>query len=162
MADKKEDKAPEKTDMVDDKTGEVVGTAVVTKTPAQATLVGTVFELGGAKFKIAEQVSRTVLKQTEDKPIYVKFLKAIEVGAEMKNVKGGAPKMEPARVADVLNLETKMNNTLIVNAVLEGILMENYPDNGYVGKSFAILMRPPVDGKRYKTFEVFRLEDNAS
>lgn len=52
-------------------------------------------------------------------------------------------------------IETPMS--LVVGSVLESNLERKYPEQGYVGMSFEITKRP-VDGKRYKAYEVFSLE----
>lgn len=121
---------------------------------------GKTLEIGGLKF-VAKQVTRNLIKQADDVAIYVQITGAVYQGKTLKGAKlkaDGTPEMEPARLAECVNLQTGSLSLIIVNAVLEGALNEQYPDNAYVGKNFAIIMRPSPEGKRYKTFELFELE----
>lgn len=64
-------------------------------------------------------------------------------------------------VATVVDLqredEVETPMSLVVGSVLQSNLERKYPEAGYVGKSFEITKRP-VEGKRYKAYEVFEIE----
>lgn len=116
--------------------------------------------LGGVKFK-ATQVTRNLIKQVENHAVHVQLTAAIYQGKTLKGAKlkaDGTPEMEPARLVECVDLTSGSLSLLIVNAVLEGALNEQYPDQSYIGKYFTIIMRPGPEGKRYKTFELFELE----
>ena len=66
-------------------------------------------------------------------------------------------KMEPAMLANIVNLSTGEEMQTICNKVMESTLNEEYPDAGYVGKSFLIEQRS-VPGKRYKNYRVAEIE----
>lgn len=130
-------------------------------TRALTGMVGQTFNLAGMGFKIKEQVSVPVLKQRDGETIFVRFDGPVYQGEELKNSRGAGPKMAPARLAKVFNYASKMANVIIVNTVLEGELVKNYPENKYVGKSFAITMNAAEEGRRYKTFSLFEIEPEA-
>ena len=65
--------------------------------------------------------------------------------------------MEPAMLANIVNLSTGEEMQTICNKVMESTLNEEYPDAGYVGKSFLIEQRS-VPGKRYKNYRVAEIE----
>lgn len=123
-----------------------------------------------------KQITRTVLQQVEGKPFAVTFEGAAYDGEELAPGKGSGVKMQPARIAHVLNLETGEKQALIMNTVLEGELMRNYGQNwdkskqgsvgakgedasgAYVGKSFIICGVKPTDAegkaKRYRVYQI--------
>jgi hypothetical protein len=55
------------------------------------------------------------------------------------------------------DLETGQDVQVIVATVLRGILTEDYPNDSYVGKGFAITQYR-VPGKDYNHFDVAELE----
>lgn len=123
-----------------------------------------------------KQITRTVLQQVEGKPFAVTFEGAAYDGEELAPGKGSGVKMQPARIAHVLNLETGEKQALIMNTVLEGELMRNYGQNwdkanqgtvakkgedatgAYVGRSFIICGVKPTDAegkaKRYRVYQI--------
>lgn len=119
-------------------------------------------------FRIARHVTRPVLQQEDGYPFYVKFETAAIEGQALKPGRGGAAKMAPARVADVVNLQNGDQCTLIMNAVLESELDRVYPELDYVGRSFAIVRGDHPDksdtDKRYKLYRIVELvaDDNAT
>lgn len=148
-----------------DETGKPEGESENKNTGIVPASVGTQLaglQIGGRTYK-AKQVTRTVLKQVEDTAIFVRFDGAIYQGEELKGQdKSGAPKMAPAHLANVQDLQSNTGKLIIVNNVLGSELTRLYPNNSYVGKEFSIIMRPSPTGKRYKTFEIFELEADES
>jgi hypothetical protein len=61
-------------------------------------------------------------------------------------------------IMDVTDIATGMDQKVLVGKVLLSTLTENYPNDGYVGKSFRVTQGPPPAGKRYKTMTVQPLE----
>lgn len=135
-------------------------TAVVI--PATETHVNILAGLAG--FKVAKQVTRTVLQQGND-PFAVTFERPAYEGQELKAGRGSGAQMQPARLADVINLVTGELQTLIMNTVLEGELDRAYPNNAYVGRSFLIRGYKPVDSegkeRRYRVYQIAELEREA-
>lgn len=129
--------------------------AVATVAPIN---LGGAIALNGIKFAVKKQVTVPLLKQKDDEAVYIKFVGAMFVGKEIKNKRDGSVEQKPATLANVVNLETGAPMQYIVGAVLQGTLEEEYPNGGYVGKSFAVLKLPQGDGKRYKNFQVMELE----
>jgi hypothetical protein len=123
-------------------------------------------------FTVVKQVTRSVLKQIDGQPFYVMFQGAPYEGEEIKTGRGGAPKMAPARLADVVDLETGELSLLIMNAVLESELNRAYPPIktagdegpgacGFLGKGFAILRGDHPEktdtDKRYKLYRILEI-----
>jgi hypothetical protein len=121
---------------------------------------GSVTLSSGLKFKVKKQVTRTVLRQEDFVPYAVTFQSIAVQGEVMEAGRGGKPKMEPARVADILNLETGELQIIIMNTVLEGELAREYGDD-YAGRSFTFRRSPGPDrkdGRGYKVYEIAEIE----
>lgn len=103
-------------------------------------------------------LTRPILKFVKDVPVYIRFEGKIYLGREMQQ-KEGDKKKEPAHLADVVNLETGELAQIIVNAVPMSVLKENYPNDSYVGKCFAITRQGRKEGKAYDPFNVEEIED---
>lgn len=111
----------------------------------QAAPVATGFNMEG--YEIANYVTRPVLQLPVgvqrgvviDKPIY-----------EGKEITGtGTVSKKRAMIADCTNLEDGTVCQIVVPAVLEANLREQYPDDGYVGRAFIILNKGMREGKKY-------------
>jgi hypothetical protein len=115
--------------------------------------------LGGRKFTVAEQVTRTVLRQQEAQPFAVTFESPAFKSAPLPSP--GRP-MQPPDVCNIINLETGDKQILIMNTVLLGELNRAFPNDTYVGKSFLIRGETPVNGdgekKGYRVYQIIRIE----
>lgn len=76
------------------------------------------------------------------------------------NEGAGKPKKDPAILMYVTDLETGEQGQCICAAVLRSILNEEYPEEAYVGKSFAIKQHK-IAGKDYNGFDVAEIEGPA-
>lgn len=107
---------------------------------------------GGLTIKEVKTVTRPLLSQVGDAPIYVRIDGEIHTSEiEGRKKKGeDKPDMEPANVCNVLNLMTGEDQQIIVNAALETGLTDAYKNKGYIGKCFAIAsrLRPHDGGKK--------------
>jgi len=107
---------------------------------------------GGLVIKDVKTVTRPILSQTGDAPIYVRIESAIHKSQiEGRRKKGEEkPAMEPANVCNVLNLMTGEEQQIIVNAALESGLTDSYKNDSYIGLCFAIAsrLRPHDGGKK--------------
>ena len=121
------------------------------------------------QFEVTKSVTRPVLKYDADKPVYVTFqgpitkAKPLSKGRSQKDKDGNVIEQEPPYVADVLNLSTKTDSTLICNAVLKSSIEEEYGNESYVGKSFRII-KSKLEGRRYFNFDIAEIKlksDNA-
>lgn len=75
-----------------------------------------------------------------------------------KSVEDGSFKSK-ADMIDVRDLRDGVEKTMVLPAVLKGALTDNYPDDSYVGLSFAIQLSPEGKGERsYKRFNIGELE----
>ena len=114
--------------------------------------------LNGRAFK-AMQITRSVIPQRDGQTVFV-----LVTGKpyEGKPLKEGKTDMAAATLMEVTDLRTGELGLLIVNKVLAGQLEELYPEGKFVGRPFAITMKPKTEGKRYKTFVVYELEADAA
>lgn len=115
--------------------------------------------------KIKGHVTLPLLKIVVNTDYYVRFTDAIHLG---KEISGGAKvdpetgevkgKKEPAFVAAVDNLENEAAAQIIVSTVMRKELMEQYPNDSYVGKCFMFNLTRPA-GKSYNVPQIAEIED---
>lgn len=110
--------------------------------------------LGGLGFKVKSAVTLDVLKFESGRTIFVRFLDPIRV-AKKQNPKND--EQEEITLAHVVDLETQLEHTLVVGAVLEKELKEKYPEDAYVGLCFRI-EKLDVEGERWKNYRVHEIE----
>lgn len=118
-------------------------------------------------FKKKKQLTFGVRKIANDETIFAEILSPIRVSAQKGGRKNeeGDKDMEPANIVEILEYtdQNEIANqgeimVVIVNKVLGDTLQENYPDNSYVGKKFAIKKFGKAAGKRYNTFAISEIE----
>ena len=109
------------------------------------------------EFTVKRRVNVPLLKAVIGEPIYVKILTPIYQGKDMP-AQPGKKKMDPARLAKCVDLNTGELVEIIINAVLQSILVEEYPDNEYVGMFFQITKFAKATGKGYNPYVVNELE----
>lgn len=107
--------------------------------------------------KVKKLVTLPTLTIKGGETVYIKFLSEISVSKVIQKDKDGKDQ-EPAHIAQVFQLDTGEARTLIVNAVLNSIMVEEYPNHSYKEKGFQITAANPKAGKRYKGFTVAELE----
>jgi hypothetical protein len=114
-----------------------------------------------AGFKISKRVTLPLFKIAPNTEYYFQIESAMFIGKEVKEGRGGseAKKKEPATLMRVINLETGELGQIICGAVLRGIFDDEYPEEKYVGKLFAIEMHKIV-GKDYNGYSVTEIERN--
>jgi len=111
------------------------------------------------KFTVTRNVTLPLLKKVDNVPVYIKITAPMFVGKKVSGT-GENTTMEPATLANIINLATGEEMQIICNKVMESTLNEEYPDKGYVDKSFLIEQRS-VPGKRYKNYRVAEIEVTA-
>ena len=125
---------------------------------AEATETQTAVEVKPAfNFKKTKLITIPLLKLELDVPVYVKLTGEMFVGKEVKGT-GEKAKMEPAILCHCINLENGEQMQLIINAVVKANLIEAYPENGYVGKSFELIKHTKREGKQYNDFSIAEIE----
>ncbi|MGH7744648.1 MAG: hypothetical protein ACREQ5_07510 [Candidatus Dormibacteria bacterium] len=107
---------------------------------------------------IKRHLSVPVLKFEIDKPRYLAITDKMHVGKAQK-AKAGEKAKEPATLAACVNLETGEVGQIIVAAVIKGVFTDEYPNDFYVGKCFAITKLAPRPGKSYNQYTVAEIED---
>ena len=110
------------------------------------------------EFKRKKLLTIPVLKFKEGETRYVKITEAMHVGKPQK-AKEGEKAKEPAVLANCINLEDGAICQIIVSAVVKSVLTEEYPNDGYVGKCFAITKQGRNPGKQYNQFDIEEVED---
>lgn len=115
------------------------------------------------KINRLRRVTVPLLKQKDEVEYFIKFIAPYEKASEIKRssrsdrAEREGQKKEPPYLARVINLETGEEMDIIVNAVLKSTLDDEFPDNGYVGKSFEIV-RHSIAGRDYKTYDVTEID----
>jgi hypothetical protein len=113
-------------------------------------------KLDGGQYKIAKQVTRTVLHQHDGEPFYIQFQSSIR--RSTVEPAGDKADMAPPNIADVLNLETGEMQILVMNTVLESELQRAYPNDDYVGRMFGVKRGKSELDKRYKVYTIIEIE----
>lgn len=103
------------------------------------------------KFKSVKKVTGIpFLKIEPGNTVYVRFESNITVGMMKK---------KPAEFASVTNMETGELNKMLLGKVLSRTLLENYPQDSFIGKTFAITKgADKVEGSENAYFE-YELEE---
>jgi len=108
------------------------------------------------KITVKKKLTYKLFKLAEDLPAVIKITCPMWTGKEIP-ASAGKSAMEPARLVRVVVIETGEECEMIVNAVLEGILTEAYPNDSYVDLFFQITKHPKGD-KGYHTFTVAEVD----
>lgn len=106
------------------------------------------------KFKVVKHVTMPTFKLANDIPLFVTIDDKIFTGKKLK----GEDKKEPAKIVNVTNLTTGEVGQIVLGTVLLSNLMETYPNDGYVGKSFQITKHSKVAGKEYNNYTILEIE----
>jgi hypothetical protein len=115
--------------------------------------------VAGKTFRLARAVTLSSWKWIDGVAKYFHVEAAIHAGRESATKKKGK-QMGKANVMTVTNLEDGMQYQLVLGQIIFESLLERYPSDGYVGKSF-MAVRRDVPGKRYKNYSVMELEESA-
>ncbi|MGH9780176.1 MAG: hypothetical protein ACRD33_00020 [Candidatus Acidiferrales bacterium] len=94
-----------------------------------------------------------VVRFETDKPQYVVIVGRMHVGRSLKGT-GDKSRMEPATLAECVDIESGELKLLICSAMVKSVLDENYPDDSYVGVGFQIVKHNKRDGKGYFDYSV--------
>jgi hypothetical protein len=113
-----------------------------------------------SNFKRVRNLTLDILKFVELEPRHVKITGPIHLGKDQKAAKGEEDKKrEPAHLAPCINLDDGSECQIIVSAVVLSVLSDEYPNEAYVGKCFAITKKSRVPGKQYFPYGVEEIED---
>jgi hypothetical protein len=121
------------------------------------------------KLKKTDSVTREHLQMELGVEYYLEFLSCAYKAPDVRTrvPKDGSVAKDPPMLADVLMFAQDDDGvltkeyTIIVNAVLQSILDENYPNDSLIGERLCIIKLPKVHGKDYNRFNVskFDLDD---
>lgn len=109
--------------------------------------------------KVTKLVTRPVLKFEKEKPLHVRILAALYVGALPEVRAGSTRKPVAPTFVDVINLETQGQATLPIHPKLKALLTEKYPDNSYVGKCFSVTAKTRQTGVQFTPYWLAEIED---
>ena len=128
--------------------------AVATITPRQLMVP----EMEGVDpSQVMELVTRPTLTHEQGTVVQVKFLSAMTHKTHVKKTTGEVEQGPP--VAIVVDRLTGTESMYVCNAITASELNEKYPNNSYVGKSFAIQKLKPTKGNDYCEIYIVRLHD---
>lgn len=109
-----------------------------------------------AGFRVKKAITLPVLKLTPGEERYLQFIGAMHIGKDTGQSMNGK-KMDPATVADVIDLQTGEAGVLICATVLQKEIRDAYPDDSYVGRGFAITVTK-VPEKKYNLYSILEIE----
>jgi hypothetical protein len=107
-------------------------------------------------YKIAKALNGGLWKWTDGEEKVFTILGPIRAGRIVDNPRNGI-----AKAPDILSVRDAADGNekeILVGQVLKSSLVENYPDDAYVGKTFACTQSAPPTGKRYKQMSVNEVE----
>jgi len=107
-------------------------------------------------YKIAKALNGGLWKWSDGEEKVFTILGPIRAGRVVDNPRNGI-----AKAPDILSVRDAADGNdkeILVGQVLKSTLVENYPDDGYVGKTFACTQSAPPTGKRYKQMTVNEVE----
>lgn len=108
--------------------------------------------------RVKKILTLPLLKLKIGEPVYIKFTAPLFVGKLIED----SQTKEPPTMANVINLPTGELVQIMLGSVLQGILKDDYPGDGFVGKSFMVTLAEKKRGKgagTYNTYSVAELED---
>ena len=108
------------------------------------------------EFKVIKKVTLPVLKISINKEYFVKIDDKIFQGKKLENDK--KDNKEPAYLVNVTDLKSGEQGQIVLNKVLKETLLEEYPEDSYVGLCFQIIKKPKDTGKDYHTFSLVQIE----
>lgn len=144
-------------EVMDEGTGEVFSSKEVAKVAAAASGV----MVGGVAYKVVEQVNVPTLKHDSNETVCFTILAPIFVSSSPAQPEAfnadGSVKMNDVSVARVRELTNGQVFEYVCNAITADSLKGAYPNDTYVGKSFAIKKLGVVAGKRYKDVQIIEI-----
>lgn len=114
-----------------------------------------------AKFvpKVKRILTLPLIKFEVGKPLYLKMLDKIYRAKPIKNPTAEDAKKEPPLLVNVVDRQTGEMGQIILGAVLANLLHEDYPDDGYVGKTFAIELTGQKRGRSGNNSNMYKVEE---
>lgn len=107
-------------------------------------------------YKIAKALNGGLWRWTDGEEKVFTILGPIRAGRIVDNPRNGI-----AKAPDILAVRDAADGNekeILVGQVLKSSLVENYPDDGYIGKTFACTQSAPPANKRYKQMAVNEVE----
>lgn len=112
----------------------------------------------GKTFVLKRRVTMPLLSWKEiGKPITFKALDKYKYTTEKETKKG--EKLAATPMMPVIDLQTGQEARLIVGAIMLSLFEEDYKNEDYVGKSFALINHGKPEGKRFNDIELVEIEE---
>jgi len=106
-------------------------------------------------YVIKKNVTADVWKWVEGVEKVFTVKSAIRIG---RAPKPGAAIQTAAELLDVVDVATGTPQVIVLNKVLRDNLVEQYPGDGFIGKTFAGIMGAIPTGKKYRAFKLSEVE----
>jgi hypothetical protein len=103
-------------------------------------------------FTKVRSITRPQIKIVDEVEYYFRFDSAMYLGKEIVATEGRKP-MEAPTLINVVQLDTGEEGVVILHKIVSDTLKEKYPNDGYVGKCFAITIHK-LQTKRYKAASI--------
>lgn len=128
-------------------------TAVAVAAPAPIVLVQSGAPAG---LRMVKQITLPALAmKTEGAMYYLKLMDEFRISKVEGKVSADGTKEKPATICTAIDVASGVNYTLLVPAVVQKNLDQEYPGGGYVGKIFAIANRGKRSAtQRYYDFDI--------
>lgn len=130
---------------------------VVTKQVAANVDDAKTFVVGGVEYKVVNRVNLPTLKHETGEVVAIRIdapirqeITTVSEDVIIQGVKQTIEKENTINVVRVTELNSMSPFEYVCNAMTADNLRSAYPDNGYVGREFAILKGDTAPGKRYK------------
>lgn len=104
-------------------------------------------------------VTLPILSKKDETPFFIRITSSIYLGKEIvdKKDEDGKPQ-KPVSLCHCINMETGEECMIVVNTVLKEVFNEQYPNDTYVDKCFAITQHENKKGQRYKTYTIAEIQ----
>ena len=123
-----------------------------------ATVEAPVKMLPAHGIKLKKRVTIPTLKFPDESEIVFIAGSPIRQGKEIKEGRGGKPKMAPAMVMEI-GSPTGEVMMLVCGTILQNELESAYPNHSYVGKWFYVKKHAKAPGKDYNTYTIQEIEN---
>lgn len=147
--------------VIDGNTGEILeGFA-----PALENRAASGVEINGVVYDTVKAVTLPTLKHDVGKTIVFKVAepmftdeKEVEEMVEVEGVMKKGTRKNKVTVMRVIELNSGVLCEYVCNAITVDDLNSAYPDNGYVGKSFAVQKLGKIAGKKYNEIKIIEIQ----
>ena len=110
----------------------------------------------GMEFKVVRKVTVPTLSQKGNEVVALKITAPMYIGKVLKPKEGEAA-MPAATLLPCIDLQDNIEKLYVVPAVFKSQLEQDYANDSYVGKSFALQKLPKQEGKRHRNMNIVEI-----